>query len=78
MVIQQLQTFVKRMIPVRFGLVPLASSPESIAQLKVAHYLQDTFGLSALIKYLEEVRLPPFNHILKPVADKLGLSPLRN
>ncbi|KAJ5628844.1 hypothetical protein N7490_011072 [Penicillium lividum] len=54
LVLQQILTFIKRGIPVRFGLVPTASSPESIAQLKVAHYLQDTFGLSAFIQYLEE------------------------
>jgi UDP-glucose:glycoprotein glucosyltransferase len=57
LVLQQILTFIKRGIPVRFGLVPTASSPEAIAQLKVAHYLQDTFGLSAFIQYLEEVRL---------------------
>lgn len=55
LVFRQIYTFVKRMIPVRFGLVPMASSPESISQLKVAHYLHETFGLSSLIKYLEEV-----------------------
>ncbi|KAJ5103763.1 hypothetical protein N7532_004292 [Penicillium argentinense] len=54
LVLRQIQTFIKRMIPVRFGLVPMASSPESTAQLKVAHYLQKTFGLSSLIQYLEE------------------------
>lgn len=56
LILQQLYTFIKRGIPVRFGLVPTAESPESIAQLKVAHYLQDAFGLSAFIQYLEEVR----------------------
>ncbi|KAJ5552181.1 hypothetical protein N7494_001559 [Penicillium frequentans] len=54
LILQQLLTFIKRGIPVRFGLVPTAESPESIAQLKVAHYLQDVFGLSAFIQYLEE------------------------
>ncbi|KAJ5266752.1 hypothetical protein N7478_009560 [Penicillium angulare] len=54
LVIQQIQTFIQRMIPVRFGLVPKALSPESIAQLKVAHYLQDTYGLSIFVQYLEE------------------------
>ncbi|KAL5343439.1 UDP-glucose:glycoprotein glucosyltransferase-domain-containing protein [Aspergillus crustosus] len=54
LIVTTIQVFVKRKIPVRFGLVPLASSPGSIAQLKVAHYLQETFGLSSLIAYLEE------------------------
>ncbi|CAI7585043.1 unnamed protein product [Penicillium pancosmium] len=54
LVVRQLQTFVKRMIPVRFGLVPMAASSESTAQMKVAHYLYETFGLSSFIQYLEE------------------------
>jgi UDP-glucose:glycoprotein glucosyltransferase len=58
LVVKQVQTFIKRGIPVRFGLVPTATSPESIAQLKVAHYLQDTYGLSGLMQYLEAVSNP--------------------
>ncbi|GIJ99324.1 hypothetical protein Aspvir_001454 [Aspergillus viridinutans] len=54
LVVKTLQVFVKKKIPVRFGLVPLASSPGSVAQLKVAHYLHETFGLASLIQYLEE------------------------
>lgn len=54
LVIRQLQTFIKRGVPVRFGLVPVSSSPESTAQLKVVHYLQETFGLGSLIHYLEQ------------------------
>ncbi|KAL4881029.1 UDP-glucose:glycoprotein glucosyltransferase-domain-containing protein [Aspergillus karnatakaensis] len=54
LIITTIQVFVKRKIPVRFGLVPIASSPSSAAQLKVAHYLQETFGLSSLMAYLEE------------------------
>ncbi|KAJ6071596.1 hypothetical protein N7499_009610 [Penicillium canescens] len=48
-----LHAFIKRGIPVRFGLVPLSSSPESVAQLKVAHYLFDAYGLDSLVKYFE-------------------------
>jgi UDP-glucose:glycoprotein glucosyltransferase len=55
LVVKTLQVFVKKKIPVRFGLVPLASSPGSVAHLKVAHYLHETFGLASLIQYLEEV-----------------------
>ena len=49
-----IQMFIRRGIPVRFGLVPTSSSPESIAQLKVAHYLFDAYGLESLTQYLEE------------------------
>ncbi|RDW72327.1 putative UDP-glucose:glycoprotein glucosyltransferase [Aspergillus mulundensis] len=54
LIVTTLQVFVKRKIPVRFGIVPLATSEGSIAQLKVAHYLQETFGLASLMAYLEE------------------------
>ncbi|OJK03201.1 hypothetical protein ASPACDRAFT_23432 [Aspergillus aculeatus ATCC 16872] len=53
LIVKSIQVFVKNKIPVRFGLVPTTSSPGSIAQLKVAHYLQDTFGLASLMSYLE-------------------------
>jgi UDP-glucose:glycoprotein glucosyltransferase len=56
MVSMTLFMFVKRMVPVRFGFVPTTSSPEAIAQAKVVHYLQETYGLAALVKYLDEVR----------------------
>ncbi|CAG8144198.1 unnamed protein product [Penicillium nalgiovense] len=49
-----LHAFIKRGIPVRFGLVPTTSSPESIAQLKVAHYLFDAYGIESLVQYFEE------------------------
>ncbi|KAJ5095630.1 hypothetical protein NUU61_004986 [Penicillium alfredii] len=51
---RQIYTIIQRMIPVRFGLVPTTSSPESIAQLKVAHYLHETYGLASLVQYLQE------------------------
>ncbi|KAL4872390.1 hypothetical protein BDV12DRAFT_162120 [Aspergillus spectabilis] len=54
LIVTTIQVFVKRKIPVRFGLVPIVSSAGSIAQLKVAHYLQETFGLASLMAYLEE------------------------
>jgi UDP-glucose:glycoprotein glucosyltransferase len=49
-----IQMFIRRKIPVKFGLVPIVSSPESIAQLKVAHYLFDAYGLDPLTQYFEE------------------------
>lgn len=52
-VVQNLQMFVKRSIPVRVGLVPTNMRDHSIAQSKVAHYLHDTFGAMTLLQYLE-------------------------
>lgn len=75
-VVKTIQVFVKRKIPVRFGLVPVASSPGSTAQLKVAHYLQETFGLASLIQYLEEVssNYPKKLHILPDANSPQSLS----
>ncbi|CRG85698.1 UDP-glucose:glycoprotein glucosyltransferase [Talaromyces islandicus] len=53
-IVQYLYVFVKRMLPVRFGLVPIVHTEESKAQAKIAHHLQQTYGLASLLKYLEE------------------------
>lgn len=55
-VVKYLQTFIKRMIPVRFGLVLTANSEEAKAQAKIAHYLHQAYGLSSMLQYLETVR----------------------
>ncbi|BCR94558.1 putative UDP-glucose:glycoprotein glucosyltransferase [Aspergillus luchuensis] len=52
-VVKTIQVFVKNKIPVRFGLIPVTFSDGAIAQLKVAHYLQETFGLASFMDYLE-------------------------
>ena len=54
-VAKYLQTFIKRKIPVRFGVVLIANTEESKAQAKIAHHLHQTYGLAALFKYLETV-----------------------
>ncbi|THC95780.1 hypothetical protein EYZ11_004733 [Aspergillus tanneri] len=53
-VVRNIQGFVIKGIPARFAIVPVASTPGSSAQLKIAHYLQETFGLASLMHYLEE------------------------
>ena len=59
LLVESLQTFVKRKIPIRFGIVPLASSEAAINQAKVAYHLLDTYGLSAVLAYLEAVSSYP-------------------
>ncbi|KAJ9210951.1 CAZyme family GT24 [Paecilomyces variotii] len=54
LVVETLQMFVKRKIPVQFGLVPTVNSPDAISQLKIVHYLHDAYGLAATLQYLEE------------------------
>jgi UDP-glucose:glycoprotein glucosyltransferase len=54
-IVQNIQLFVKRQVPVRFGLVPTLGSRSSIEQAKLAYYLHDTYGLTALLAYFEDV-----------------------
>ncbi|KAK1147420.1 killer toxin resistant protein [Aspergillus melleus] len=53
-VVRTMQAFVKKGIPARFAVVPMASSAGQKSQVKVAHYLQETYGLASLIHYLDE------------------------
>ncbi|KAL6923844.1 hypothetical protein FSST1_001118 [Fusarium sambucinum] len=50
----QLAQFMKRGITIRFGIVPLAATPASIAQAKVVYHLMETYGFESLITYLQE------------------------
>ena len=50
--VNTMQVFVKRLIPIRFGFVPIVASPESEKQAKIAYHLKDAYGLSAMISYL--------------------------
>lgn len=52
MVISQLQDFVKRKLPVRFGIVPLASTEASERQAKTVYHLVESYGLAATMAYL--------------------------
>ena len=55
MIVETLQMVVKRKIPIRFGIVPLVSTPALTDQAKIIYYLWDTYGLSAMFAYLELV-----------------------
>ncbi|KAM0227630.1 hypothetical protein ACHAPO_011350 [Fusarium lateritium] len=50
----QLAQFMQRGITIRFGIVPLAATPASIAQAKVVYHLMETYGFESLITYLQE------------------------
>ena len=56
LVVEQLLAFVKRVVPVRFGIVPMTNSAAATDQTKVVYHLWETYGLGAVISYLEEVR----------------------
>lgn len=55
MLIETLQTFVKRAIPIRFGIVPSINSDAAADQAVIVYYLLDAYGLSAVLSYLSEV-----------------------
>ncbi|RMY53615.1 hypothetical protein D0864_14073 [Hortaea werneckii] len=51
-VVEQVQNFVRRKIPIRFGLVPLFHTPEGEQQAKLVYYLLDRYGLTVALDYL--------------------------
>lgn len=56
-VLENLQSFVKRLVPVRIGLVPAVYNEAAIAQAKVVYHLSEVYGLSTVIRYLQQVSL---------------------
>ncbi|KAI4161027.1 MAG: hypothetical protein LQ342_005190 [Letrouitia transgressa] len=53
LLVESLQAFVKRKVPIRFGIVPCGPSLGAQEQSKVIYYLLDTYGLSSVFTYLE-------------------------
>lgn len=51
-VVSQLQDFVKRKLPVRFGIVPLSSTEASERQARITYHLVETYGLATMMAYL--------------------------
>ncbi|KAL2179491.1 glycosyltransferase family 24 protein [Thermothelomyces heterothallicus CBS 202.75] len=76
MVTTQLLGFVRRLIPIRFGLVPLTPTGEAIEQAKVVYYLLENHGLSAAVSYLEKsleqrkTARPDQNILLEAIKDR--------
>jgi UDP-glucose:glycoprotein glucosyltransferase len=50
----QLVQFMQRGVTLRFGILPLATTPASAAQAKVVYHLMETYGFESLITYLQE------------------------
>ncbi|KAM0429912.1 hypothetical protein ACHAQK_010885 [Fusarium lateritium] len=50
----QLAQFMQRGVTLRFGIVPLATTPTAAAQARVVYHLMETYGFEALITYLQE------------------------
>jgi len=54
-VVETITGLVKREVPIRWGLVPKTMTEGAIGQARVVYYLLHTYGLSAVIKYLDAV-----------------------
>lgn len=52
-VVARLISIMSRDIPLRFGLIPLTTTPDATAQAKVVHYILENFGIYALEDYLQ-------------------------
>ena len=52
LILETLQTFVERRIPVRFGIVPVLPTPEAEKNAKALYYLYERYGIDALLGYL--------------------------
>ena len=55
MLVENLQNFVKRRVPIRFGVVPIVKTPAASKQAKVVYYLVEAYGLKTAIEYLQSV-----------------------
>jgi UDP-glucose:glycoprotein glucosyltransferase len=52
-VVEPIQDIIKRKIPCRWGLVPVTKTKEAEEQARAAYHIIDTYGLGALMQYLE-------------------------
>jgi UDP-glucose:glycoprotein glucosyltransferase len=58
-VVETINNFIQRKIPLRWGLVPRTHTEGAEAQGKVVYHLLDTYGLSTVMKYLQSVSYGP-------------------
>lgn len=57
MVVETLQDIITRKIPCRWGIVPVTNTKESTQQALVIYHLQETYGLAAMMEYLQTLLL---------------------
>lgn len=55
----QLVSFISRGISIRFGLVPLISTPEAIIKAKIVYHLFENYGINGLFSYLAQLEEAP-------------------
>ncbi|KAI9888352.1 MAG: hypothetical protein M1814_000559 [Vezdaea aestivalis] len=52
-VVEVFQLFIKRSLPIRFGLVPRSNEKTSSDQARIVHHLINTYGIGSMLAYLE-------------------------
>ena len=62
LLVESISIFVKRGVPIRFGIVPTVSSQVAKDQAAVIYHLLDTYGLSAVLSYLSKVGSHLYEH----------------
>lgn len=58
LVVDTIQGFVRRSIPIRFGLLPLLSTDDAAGQARVVYHLLRTYGVPSMLSYLESCIKP--------------------
>lgn len=55
LVVNTLQTLIKRSFPIRIGLVPVSHGEESTIATKLAYHIFDTYGLGVLMNFYQDI-----------------------
>lgn len=85
LVVEQLRGLVKRLLPIRIGLVPLTPTVEAEQQAKVVYHLLENYGLASLVAYLElcntgkqiqSIKQSHFDEAIKDRTPREDASPL--
>jgi UDP-glucose:glycoprotein glucosyltransferase len=59
-VLETILNLIRRGIPLRWGIVPQTTTSGASEQAKVVYYLQNAYGLSAALEYLQSVCMREF------------------
>lgn len=57
-VVDMIQSLIRRKVPIRWGLVPIVKTPAAIKQAQIAYHIVETYGLGAFMGHLMNVSLP--------------------
>lgn len=53
LVVETIQGFIQRQLPIRFGLVPITTTKDAEDQAKLVYHILENYGLSSLMSYLD-------------------------